>query len=77
MSGVDEEDYANIKVERLDDLELVYLGEYKQVIKIWTLPGLTEASWEYYDTHEITGLKEQKLLYEALNNLNKAIRKIL
>lgn len=74
MSGIAADEYDELKEN--EDLELVYLGVYKEVIRIRTLPGLTERVWDHYDLHQLEGLKEIDLFRVALRNLYSNIRKL-
>lgn len=79
MSGVEESDYDELRdrVEVLDDLELVYHSQYKDVIRIRTLPGMTEEVWNHYDLHQLDGMKEQLLFRNALAKLKLSIKEII
>lgn len=77
MSGITEYSVLAGRTDLLDDLQLIYNKEYRDVVRIRTLPGLTEQSWDYYKKLELTGLKEITLFNTVLNNLHKAIKELI
>ena len=79
MSGIAEADYNGLldRVDLVDDLATVFSGEYKEAVRIRTLPGLTEATWDYYEMAGLEGLKEIKLWEGVMIRLHKAIKGII
>ena len=52
-------------------IRLMYDLEWKEVERIWTLPGLTPEVWDNYENFGVEGLQEQELLESALDSLRK------
>lgn len=52
-------------------VRLMYDIEFKEVHKVWTLPGLTPEVWKNYETMGVEDLQEQELLELALKALRQ------
>lgn len=77
-SGLEEEKYDSLLdyEDCLDTFELIYLSHWKEANAIYTLPGLSDDVWAFYDSQGIAGLAEQKLLEESLTKLRKELLKL-
>lgn len=81
-SGISEEMFNELRdrygenPDLAEALNHLLYHEWRDVNHIWTLPYMSEETWEMYDLLDITGLTEQVMLNDRLKLLKKAVQKI-